>query len=200
MDIWTMACPMPAGPLPVSNPPVGTEQQLAMNIVGLIRAAQSPVILVGTEIQRYELADKVADLISKLGVRWATALLAKSTLPEQGAGWLGVYDPPHSDKAVQRALEQADLLVTLGCVFPNGYAALVRNAFGRLVQVYDGKVRIRGAAKQVAELSTLLLALFVLMMRRPPRTVPGGMSPCRACDWFIVVQTGVRAISCPGSS
>src|SRR5258708_14629011 len=51
----------PAGPLPVSNPPVGTEQQLAMNIVGLIRSAQSPVILIGTEIQRYELADKVAE-------------------------------------------------------------------------------------------------------------------------------------------
>ena len=70
-------------------------------IVGLIRAAQSPLILVGTEIQRYGLADKVADLIAKLGVRWATALLAKSTLAEQGAGWIGVYDPPHSQPAVK---------------------------------------------------------------------------------------------------
>jgi indolepyruvate decarboxylase len=87
---------MPAGPLTANTPPAGTEHQLATAIVGLIRAAQSPLILVGTEVQRYGLADKVADLIAKLGVRWATALLAKSALAEQGAGWIGVYDPPYS--------------------------------------------------------------------------------------------------------
>jgi indolepyruvate decarboxylase len=113
MGIWNSACPMPAGILPVTNPPGGTEQQLAMTIVGLIRSAQSPLILIGTEIQRYGLADKVSDLISKLGVRWATALLAKSTLAEQGAGWIGVYDPPHSHPAVQSAVENADILLTL---------------------------------------------------------------------------------------
>src|SRR5262249_58084674 len=142
MALWEQACPMPAGPLPLTNPPAGTEAQLAATIVALIRAAQTPVILVGTEVQRYRLADKVADLIGKLGVRWASALLAKSTLPEAGAGWLGVYDPPHSRAAVKQPVEQADLLVTLGCVFPGGYAALLQNAFGRMVQIYDGKVRI----------------------------------------------------------
>jgi indolepyruvate decarboxylase len=44
--------------LPVTNPPAGTEQQLAMTIVGLIRSGQSLLILIGTEIQRYGLADK----------------------------------------------------------------------------------------------------------------------------------------------
>jgi mannose-6-phosphate isomerase-like protein (cupin superfamily) len=139
MAIWNSACPMPGGPLAVNNPPAGTEHQLATTIVGLIRAAQSPVILLGTEIQRYGLADKVADLIAKLGIRWASALLAKSTLPEEGPGWVGVYDPPHSHATVQNVVEHADLLVTLGCVFPNGYAALVQSAFGRMVQVYDSK-------------------------------------------------------------
>ena len=33
--------------------------------------------------------------------------------------------------------------MTLGAVFPNGYASLVQNAFGRMVEVYDGKVRIK---------------------------------------------------------
>src|SRR5580704_12388325 len=83
MGIWNLACPIPTRPLPATNPPVGTEQQLAMTIVGLIRAAQSPVILLGTEIQRYGLADKVADLIAKLGIQWASALLSKSTLPKK---------------------------------------------------------------------------------------------------------------------
>jgi TPP-dependent 2-oxoacid decarboxylase len=177
MGIWNSICPTPAGPLPVTNPPAGTEQQIATTIVGLIRSAQSPLILIGTEIQRYGLADKAADLISKLGVRWAAALLAKSTLAEQGAGWIGVYDPPHSQPAVQSAVENADLLVTLGCVFPNGYAALLQSAFGRMVQIYDGKVRIKTASKQNAEIAPLVSALVTEAAKAPPAPVPGGVSP-----------------------
>ena len=177
MGIWNLACPMPTGPLPVTNPPVGTEQQLAMTIVGLIRAAQSPVILLGTEIQRYGLADKVADLIAKLGIQWASALLSKSTLPEEGPGWIGVYDPPHSQATVQDAVEQADLLVMLGCMFPNGYAALVESAFGRMVQIYDSKVRIKTAAKQPAEIGALVSALVTEAAKAPPRPATPGVSP-----------------------
>jgi indolepyruvate decarboxylase len=177
MAIWNSACPMPAGTLPVANPPAGTEQQLASTIIGLIRSAHSPLILMGTEVQRYGLADKVADLIVKLGVRWATALLAKSTLAEQGNGWIGVYDPPHSQPAVRNAVENADLLVTLGCVFPNGYAALLQNAFGRMVQIYDGKVRIKTAAKQNAEIGALVSALVTEAANAPANPVPPGAMP-----------------------
>jgi indolepyruvate decarboxylase len=177
MGIWESPCPMPIGSLNVANRPAGTENQLAAAIVGLIRAAQTPVILVGTEIRRYGLADKVADLIAKLGVRWATAVLSKSVLPEQGAGWIGVYDPPHSLPAVKSAVEHADLLVTLGAVFPNGYAGLVQGAFGRMVQVYDGKVRIKTAAKQDAEIGALVSALVAEAAKAPPKPVPGGAIP-----------------------
>jgi indolepyruvate decarboxylase len=177
MAIWNAACPMPSGPLTVTNPPVGTEHALATTIVGLIRAAHSPLILVGTEIQRYGLADATASLIAKLGVRWATGLLSKSTLAEQGDGWVGVYDPPHSHADVKGAVEQSDLLVTLGCVFPNGYASLVQNSFGRMVQVYDGKVRIKTGAKQNAELGTLVAALVTEAAKKPPAPVPAGAVP-----------------------
>jgi indolepyruvate decarboxylase len=177
MSIWNLTCPMPAGPLTVTNPPAGTEKQLASTIVGLIRAANKPVILVGNEIQRYGLADKVLDLINKLGVRWATALLSKSTLAEQGAGWIGVYDPPHSQAAVRTAIEGADLLVTLGCVYPNGYASFVSGAIGRIVQIYDGKVRIKNAAKKNAEIGALVTALVTEAGKAPPKPVPAGASP-----------------------
>jgi indolepyruvate decarboxylase len=175
--IWTSPCPMPAGSLTLTDPPAGTESQLAHTIVGLIRAAQSPLILIGTEIQRYGLADKTADLIAKLGVRWATALLAKSTLAEQGPGWIGVYDPPHSLPSVKNAVEQADFLVTLGCVFPNGYASLVQSAFGRMVQIYGGQVRVKTGAKQNAEIGALMSALVTEAAKAPPKTVPAGAVP-----------------------
>jgi indolepyruvate decarboxylase len=177
MDLWTAPCPGPIGPIPGTNPPAGTEQQLATTIVGLIRAANKPVILVGNEIQRFGLADKVLDLINKLGVRWATALISKSTLAEQGTGWIGVYDPPHSLTSVKNAVEGADLLVTLGCVYPSGYANFVSSAIGRIVQIYDGKVRIKNAAKKNAELVALVSALVIEAAKAPPKPVPAGATP-----------------------
>jgi indolepyruvate decarboxylase len=177
MDSWNLACPMPAGPLPLPHPASGTEKQLAATIVGLVRAATSPLLLVGTEVQRYGLAGKVADLIAKLGVRWSTALLAKSALPEHGAGWVGVYNPPHSTPAVAKAVERADLLLMLGCVFPNGYGPLVTGRSGSIVSVYDGTVRIKGGAKQAAELGALVTALVAEAAKAPPRPVPAAAPP-----------------------
>ena len=195
MGIWDSACPMPAGALPVANRPAGTESALAASIVGLIRAAQSPVILVGQEIQRYGLADKVGDLIAKLGVRWATAVLSKSVLAEQGPGWIGVYDPPHSPPAIKNAVEHADFLVTLGAVFPNGYASLVQNAFGRMVEIYDGKVRIKTGAKQNAEIGALVAALVTEAAKAPPKPVPPGATPAAPGPGRgpAHLPTGVRA-------
>ncbi|MGS2615473.1 thiamine pyrophosphate-binding protein [Micromonospora sp. LZ34] len=177
MDLWTQPCPMPAGPLSLTNPVAGTEQQLAATIVQLIRAATKPLVLVGTEIQRYGLANQVADLIAKLGVRWSTALLAKSTLPEQGNGWIGVYNPPQLTPSVKQAVEQADLLVMLGAVLPNGYAPLVTNRITQIVSVYDGTVRIKGGPKQDAELRALVAALVSEAATAPPKPVPPGVVP-----------------------
>jgi indolepyruvate decarboxylase len=177
MTSWNAACPMPAGTLSAANPPAGTEKQLATTIVGLIRAAKTPLILVGAEVQRYGLADKVAGLIAKLGVRWSTALLAKSTLPEAGPGWAGVYDPPHSSPAAAAAVEHADLLVMLGAVFPNGYAPLVTGGAGHIVSAYDGAVKVKGGAKQSAELGALVAALAAEAAKAPPKTVPAGVVP-----------------------
>jgi indolepyruvate decarboxylase len=177
MDLWNQSCPTPAGPLSLTNPAAGTEKQFATMIVALIRAARSPLILVGTEIQRYGLADQVADLIAKLGTRWSTALLAKSTLAEEGDGWVGVYDPPHSIPAVANAVEHADLLVMLGCVFPNGYAPLVTSGTGHIVSAYDGTVKIKSDAKQNAEIGALVAALVTEAAKAAPTPVPAGVVP-----------------------
>lgn len=175
MGLWHAACPKPTGSIADINRPAGTEKQLAATIVRLIRAARSPVVLVGTEVQRYGLADRVAELIAKLGVRWATALLAKSVLPEKGPGWLGVYDPPYSRRAVKNAVENADLLVTLGCVFPNGYARLVQRAYSSMVD--DNKVRIKTATKQRADIGALVSELVKEATKAPPRPVRSRSSP-----------------------
>ncbi|MFD0886019.1 thiamine pyrophosphate-dependent enzyme [Streptosporangium algeriense] len=176
-DLWGLTCPRPAGSLSRANPAAGTEKQLAATIVGLLRAATSPLIVVGTEIQRYGLADKAAALIAKLGVRWSTALIAKSTLVEQGNGWVGVYNPPHSAPTAANAVANADLILMLGCVFPGGYTTLVTNGTNRIISVYDGKVKIKSGAKQNAEIGALVTELVTEAAKAPPEPVPPGVVP-----------------------
>ena len=177
MDIWTMPCASPAGPLNVANPAAGTEKALAAQIIQAMRAAANPVILIGAEIQRYGLADKATELIAALGVRYATALLAKSTVG-MGTGWLGTYNPPHSLNSVRTAVESADPLLMLGCVFPNGYANLLGSRLNNIIWANDGKVRIRNSpTRQNAEIATLLAELIAEAKKNPPRMAPPGAMP-----------------------
>ncbi|MEU7831254.1 thiamine pyrophosphate-dependent enzyme [Nonomuraea sp. NPDC049129] len=172
--IWTAPCTPPAGTLSVTNPAAGTEQQLATTIVGLVRAAAKPVLMVGTEIQRYGLADKVAELIAKLGVLWVTQVPAKSVLSEQEDGWAGVFAPPNSQPA---AVQEADLIVMLGCVFPSSYASFVRDGTNRIVIAYDGKVKIKNGSKQNAEITALVSALVAEAAKEAPEPLPVAVDP-----------------------
>lgn len=174
MGIWQQPCADPGPPLTSNVPSAGTETQLAATIVGLIRGAQKPVILIGTEVARYGLADAVADLIAKLGVRWASDMLSKSTLAEKGAGWIGVYDPPYVPQAIRAQVESTDLLVTLGCVFPNSFANLITQKFTTMVAVYDGKVRVKDQPNQNAEIRALVAAMRTKAAEQPPANVPAG--------------------------
>lgn len=174
MGIWQQPCADPGPPLTSNVPPAGTETQLAATIVGLVRGAQKPVILIGTEVARYGLADAVADLIAKLGVRWASDMLSKSTLAEKGAGWIGVYDPPYVPQAIRAQVESTDLLVTLGCVFPNSFANLITQKSDTMVAVYDGKVRVKDQPKQNAEIRALVAAMRTKAAEQPPANVPAG--------------------------
>ncbi|MEU5864552.1 thiamine pyrophosphate-dependent enzyme [Nonomuraea sp. NPDC047529] len=172
--IWTAACSPPSGALPVTNPAAGTEQQLAATIVGLVRAATKPVLLLGTEVQRYGLADKVAALITKLGVRWSAQVLAKSVLSEQDAGWVGVFAPPNCQPPEVR---NADLIVMLGCVFPSSYATFIRDNTGHIITAYDGKVKIKNGSKQNADITALVTALVAEAAKEAPVPVPAAVDP-----------------------
>jgi indolepyruvate decarboxylase len=176
MALWEQTLASPAAPLNVANPPAGTEKQIAAQIVQALRASTAPVILVGDEVARYGLADKVNELIAALGVRYATTLLAKSTVG-MGTGWLGTYNPPHSAATPQTAIDNADTLLTLGAVFPGGYANMVFAKRNQLIAVYDGKVKIKGGQKQNAEIGALVAAMVTEAKKAPPKPVPPGVMP-----------------------
>jgi TPP-dependent 2-oxoacid decarboxylase len=85
--------------------------------------------------------------------------------------------PSYIEINMGNAVEHTDFLVTLGAVFANGYASVVQNAFGRMVEIYHGKVRIKTGAKQNAEISTPVPALVTEAAKAPPKPVPPGATP-----------------------
>ena len=124
-DLWTMACAAPTGTLKPAPPVHGQETQLAREILQLIAAAAKPALMLGIELQRFDLADPIVELINKLPSKcvWATTALAKSVIPETVPRFAGVCDL--DSQPSYKRLEQADQLIALGCVFPTGYRKLV---------------------------------------------------------------------------
>lgn len=158
-NVWGRSCPAPSGTLNVTPPTSGSEDQIAGEIVDMLRRAAKPALLLGIEVQRYGLAADAERLMRKLGIPWSTTLLAKSVIAEQTPGFVGVYGGENAAPAVLRAVEDADAILTLGCVFGRQYRRLAVNARGKMASAYDGGVRIRQAAARPASLAALIAAL-----------------------------------------
>jgi indolepyruvate decarboxylase len=158
-QLWDARCPAPQGTLDTALRPTGEETRLAASIVGRLQAAQRPALLIGIEVQRYGLEDQVSTLLDRLGVPWATTLLAKSVIAEQTPGFIGVYSGDRALPSVRRIVEESDGLLALGCVMGRGYRHLVTHSGASMVQAANHVVRLGRVPPVNAELGPLLTAL-----------------------------------------
>ena len=157
--VWYEDCLAPADNLDLTLYPTGSEDELANKILELLATANAPALMLGEEIQRYGIADNVAMLIDKLCIPWVTTPLAKSVLAEQSPGFVGVYDGRTAPTPVRELVENADVLIALGCVFSIGHTKLVTQSFDRIIHAYDGWVRIGQNIPKPADLGTFVGAL-----------------------------------------
>lgn len=80
----------------------------------MLKAASSPVILVGVEVQRFGLQETVVALAEMLGVPVCSTLLGKSAFPEGHPQYVGIYNGEAGDLRVRDLVEQSDCLLMLG--------------------------------------------------------------------------------------
>jgi indolepyruvate decarboxylase len=153
-----MDCPRPARDLDLAIPP-GTADQSATLILQEIRAAKHPFVIVGVEIQRYGLAAQLLKVLDKLGIRWATTLLAKSALPEQHAGFQGVFNGEKAPSSLTSQIAASDLIVALGAVFGSGHASLMIPQYPNTIRIWDGKIIAHGKPSQPVGIPSLIAAL-----------------------------------------
>ena len=176
-DVWGKACPAPAAPLNLTIAPSGNETQLARDIVAKLRAASKPALLLGIEIERYGLASETIALVNRLAIPWSTTLLAKSVIPEQTAGFVGVYGGENAPPSVIRVIEGGDALLAIGCVMGRQYRRLVRNSAAKMTLAFNGQVKIGAAPAKPASLRALLAALQAQPWTPNPALIAGTKLP-----------------------
>ena len=112
LSVTTTPMPAPLASRPMSDPAVlaaAIEDARAM-----ILAAERPVILIGVELQRFNLQNTVLQFMAATGIPAAVTLLGKSVIGEHVAGFMGMYAPDDAHARVRRAVEESDGLIMLG--------------------------------------------------------------------------------------
>jgi indolepyruvate decarboxylase len=157
--LWEAKCPAPEGALDLTLAPSGQESRLAAEIVEKLRTASRPALLLGIEVQRYGLENAATALVEKLQLPWATTMLAKSVIPEQTAGFVGVYGGERAVPSVKKIIEGSDALLAIGCVMGRQYRRLVTQGRDKLILLAQQAARLGPGPAARATLAPLLAEL-----------------------------------------
>lgn len=79
--------------------------------------AKNPVVLIDEAVDRYDVADKVLELIERAQVPFAALATAKAYYNESHPLYLGIYQGDESDEGVQEKIENSDFLISIEPVF-----------------------------------------------------------------------------------
>lgn len=81
-----------------------------------LRGAASPVLMVGVEVRRFGLEEKVAELARRLGVPVVTSILGRGLLTDTDAPLVGTYLGVAGCAEVTDLVEDSDALLLLGVI------------------------------------------------------------------------------------
>ncbi|MGI9464157.1 MAG: thiamine pyrophosphate-binding protein, partial [Aestuariivirgaceae bacterium] len=88
----------------------------AKEIIELLGAAHNPAMLLGVEVRRFGLEDKVAKLAKKLAIPVATSFMGRGIAAETDAPLIGTYLGLAGETDVRQAIEHSDGLLMLGVI------------------------------------------------------------------------------------
>lgn len=85
--------------------------------VAMLSTAKNPVIILGWEILRHRLGDKIKNLLEKTGYPFCVFPTAKTAISEDHPQFIGVYQGNWSRAYVKETVEKADCVLMLGGFF-----------------------------------------------------------------------------------
>ncbi len=153
-------------------------------ILARLDSARAPVLMVGVEVRRFRLEDKVAALARKLGLPVVTSIMGRGLLAGTDAPLLGTYLGVAGDPEVTARVEQSDALFLLGVIISD-------TNFGVSSRQIDLRHTIRALSGEVTlghhTYPSLPLAALVdaLLERVTPRPSPGVEARTRYPRGFV---------------
>lgn len=83
-------------------------------VVTLLNASESPVIIAGVELHRLGMQSELLQFLQRAQIPFATTIMGKSVVSENEPGFIGVYSGGTSREDVREIVENADCLLLLG--------------------------------------------------------------------------------------
>lgn len=114
---------------PIAEPtPEGPALHEAIaEITRRLSESKKPVLLVGVQIRRFALGDRVIALAEALNIPVVTSIMGKAAFPETHANFIGNYFGQFGNPLVRQYVESADCILALGAVLTEmetaGYTA-----------------------------------------------------------------------------
>ena len=106
----------PTQPLPATPADAEALAECADEVLERLARAERPALMVGVEIRRFGLEDKVARLAEKLGLPVVTSFMGRGLLAESPAQPLGTYLGAAGKPEVTELVEGSDGLLLLGVI------------------------------------------------------------------------------------
>jgi len=141
-DMPAVAC----GPVAPHMPTPCDEEAVAAcaaEVLARLHAASRPVLMVGVEVRRYGLEDRVAELADRLGVPVVTSFMGRGLLAGK-ACLQGTYMGVAGDAAITQAVEGSDGLLLLGVIMSDTNFGVSSSLIDprRLMHAEDRQVRM----------------------------------------------------------
>lgn len=146
-------------------------------ILERLDSAQAPVLMVGVEIRRYGLEDKVAALARKLNLPTVTSFMGRGLLAQDNAPLLGTYLGVAGDAKVTDRVEHSDALLLLGVILSDTNFGVSRQRIDlrHSIQALSGQVCLGFHTYPNIPLDALVEALLARLADHPDQ--PSGPEP-----------------------
>jgi len=140
--VWEPCAPVV--PVIAEEPDPAAVAACVEEILGRLRKATSPVLMVGVEVRRYSLESRVARLAALLGLPVVTSFMGRGLLANTSAPLLGTYMGIAGAPEITALVEGSDALLLLGVLISDtNFGVSVRQIdYRRSIHALDGRVTL----------------------------------------------------------
>jgi indolepyruvate decarboxylase len=188
LEIPRDACDRPCAPVRCEPEPACDHAALdacADEVLARLASARFPVMMVGVEVRRHGLEDRVARLARALGVPVVTSFMGRGLLSGTDAPLAGTYLGAAGDPSVAACVEASDALLLLGVIVSDTNFGVSANRLDlrRAIHAFDRRVTLSHHTYFEVPLAGLVEALLQRAhplgtpAPRPAAENPRGLAP-----------------------